>query len=788
MNLIRRNYFLFLAAFLMVFTQMQFTFVLQTIWGQTPMVIMWATTLLFIGMLLGQTLFLPIIQQVQWQRTLYLFVALVLFFLGTNFEMVIELALRSLGARISLTAAATILSILAGALSLEALYRSSFFVRSYFYFNILNLVVLGSSLLAMQLAFAQGLYIVLGLLLVARSFLASSEASLRESPSLRSREKYHWTKRWPVLVVGALSFFYLSIVFRIIELLVPKLGYEDFIFLGTVFFLLAASSWILQKKALAYETWLKFLLGQAAVFIFILAAIVQGQYLSNFFYLMGPLIAILSLQLILWFGYWPFAGFLPMRSQTVSHPQDYQFNTIGNLLGLLVGFLFSVFDFEYAILAFIIGVVGFYFTQTQQKNYWLPAILLAATLMVCGFSNVETIFLQRYTALFNWGEYGELSASPLQIKNKVREQGRVGALVKTISPSDEFLSKGVRLVVDGQASNMGRLKEMLQAMVHLPETPAPRILILGLGGHQILSVIEHHLKVSQINNYTIDVIDNSPVFASLAFRNAVGALHDFNWQTSRANFILGDAVNYLYTSDKSYDAIYWNLPDPIGINLGRLYSAGFFTQIKNHLRENGSFIGRIELSFAYERYLCQFQKSFSGAELNTASLAEGVIYFHYINSALQKEASLLDRMDCNAAKPISFLNPLFELDFYYLSPRKRVRMDEWLNFFHKQRKPFLEAFNKDYAAWATYFYKNADEPLLFYLPDPRRLAPFEGVKDMHQKVQEILLKTPALKVLVVKTGSNELNRKLAALLKQTKTYRNPFRYVYLEQNFTLVDQ
>jgi spermidine synthase len=114
--------------------------------------------------------------------------------------------------------------------------------------------------------------------------------------------------------------------------------------------------------------------------------------------------------------------------------------------------------------------------------------------------------------------------------------------------------------------------------VHYPllQHPAPRSVLLLSGGtpgviREILKYDIRRLDYVEINPWLLD---------------AVGRYSDV-YEKSRVNVINRDARLYVKNTPRLYDVVLIQLPEPSTVQLNRYYTAGFYRQLKNTLRDSG---------------------------------------------------------------------------------------------------------------------------------------------------------------------------------------------------------
>ncbi|MEM8528062.1 MAG: polyamine aminopropyltransferase, partial [Bacteroidota bacterium] len=124
------------------------------------------------------------------------------------------------------------------------------------------------------------------------------------------------------------------------------------------------------------------------------------------------------------------------------------------------------------------------------------------------------------------------------------------------------------------------------ALVPLNVAPRPKqVLVLG-GGEGLL--VRELLKHPDIEQITIVDLDEA-VFELGKEHHAIAALNEGALTHPKVKLVAEDAFNFLDESNKLYDLIIADLPDPSNEAVARLYSTYFFRLAKSRLSEYGIF-------------------------------------------------------------------------------------------------------------------------------------------------------------------------------------------------------
>lgn len=165
-----------------------------------------------------------------------------------------------------------------------------------------------------------------------------------------------------------------------------------------------------------------------------------------------------------------------------------------------------------------------------------------------------------------------------------REQTSFQRIVMTRYRND------VRLFLNGNLQFSSRDEERYhEPLVHVPmgtvKSPK-RVLILG-GGDGLAA--REVLKYSGVEQVTI--VDLDPKMFEFARTNStLTRLNDRSLHSPRVRTLAEDAFVFLDETDKTYDLILADLPDPNNTSLARLYSRTFYGLVRSHLAAGGAFV------------------------------------------------------------------------------------------------------------------------------------------------------------------------------------------------------
>lgn len=143
-----------------------------------------------------------------------------------------------------------------------------------------------------------------------------------------------------------------------------------------------------------------------------------------------------------------------------------------------------------------------------------------------------------------------------------------------------------------------------EALVHPALSVAPRrgdILILG-GGDGLAA--RELLKYDDVNSITL--VDLDPAITKLATsHHQLRELNQRSLESGKVQIHNRDAWVFLNESERRWDVVLADLPDPNDTSLARLYSREFFGLVKQHLAKDGVLVTQATSPFfAKEAYWC----------------------------------------------------------------------------------------------------------------------------------------------------------------------------------------
>ncbi|MEO1133204.1 MAG: polyamine aminopropyltransferase [Cyanobacteria bacterium J06639_1] len=165
--------------------------------------------------------------------------------------------------------------------------------------------------------------------------------------------------------------------------------------------------------------------------------------------------------------------------------------------------------------------------------------------------------------------------------------------------------RDVRLFLDGdlQLSTLDEYRYH-EALVHPAIAAAPnprRVLLLGAGDGMALREI---LKWPQIEDVLLVELDPQIVELARTYPALIEANHRA-FDDPRVRVMYGDAFREIARLRESFDVILADFPDPDTNAIAKLYSLGFYYQIRQHLAPEGVFVTQASSPFfAPKAYAC----------------------------------------------------------------------------------------------------------------------------------------------------------------------------------------
>ena len=254
------------------------------------------------------------------------------------------------------------------------------------------------------------------------------------------------------------------------------------------------------------------------------------------------------------------------------------------LMGIFESSIFAGF------LNLVVGIMNFYWFKdkiTFKRRAKLKVSAVLILLLLIGF------FICSKSLMKYWEN------NIFDDKVIFSKQTKYQKLVMTRNKED------IRLFIDGnvQFSSVDehRYHELL---IHVPMSLAKhRENILVLGGGDGLAAREL-LKYKEVKNITVVDLDRD--MTDLAKTNRIiKEQNQGSFLNPRVKIINSDAFKYIENSDKIFDIIIIDLPDPNNSALARLYSREFYKLVKKKLAKQGLVVSQSTSPyFSPEAYWC----------------------------------------------------------------------------------------------------------------------------------------------------------------------------------------
>lgn len=232
-------------------------------------------------------------------------------------------------------------------------------------------------------------------------------------------------------------------------------------------------------------------------------------------------------------------------------------------------------SFIFGLINIGVGVLNLYFFRDELK-------LKSKRILWFSFSVITLVLalmlLVSNKLLKNWNDV--LYSSNVNYYTQSNYQN----IVLTKNP-DEF-----RLYLDGiiQFSSRDEYRYH-ETLVHLPMCMAQQpkqVLILGGGEGLAAREVLKHEAVEKIT-----IVDLDPVLTELSSTHPEFVkLNEGVLKNSKVEIVNSDAFVFLSTTDKRFDVVIADLPEPTNESLARLYTDFFYKTLKSKLNSNGIFI------------------------------------------------------------------------------------------------------------------------------------------------------------------------------------------------------
>ncbi len=342
-------------------------------------------------------------------------------------------------------------------------------------------------------------------------------------------------------------------------------------------------------------------LGGLSLFLTVLSAVtlLSIRYLRDFFFIHGSSVGFYPTLLYIFSITAPYAlllGFLLPYSLYVLRVEKNDFPSyriyIADNFGDVTGGALLSFALVYLVtpmqavciagLPLLFAVFPLFFKNFPGKVFYSIGAALTLTVFLGG------IFLEIH------------SLSPQKGKLVYYGESRYGR-IKVLQDEELFT-----LFSDGIPVYSNQNMIMAEEVVHYPLSQLKNIknvLVISTTGGMMAEIEKYKPE-------TIDYVELDPEVSDILFR--------FNLikRVSGLSVINQDGRAYLINTDKTYDAIIVNLPEPETFQINRFFTDRFFALARNHLTPQGIFSFSMQ---GYDNYLAEPQRQKLSSLFNTVS-------------------------------------------------------------------------------------------------------------------------------------------------------------------------
>jgi len=595
--------------------------------------------------------------------------------LGIFFSEIILVFIKKGFLRHLLTALFLTFLFISGQVLLRCTYHKDQFHKNYTVINLLAFcAVFGVTLLLPTLGFGISL-VILGALLCSMGLNKEHSDDTLPNKSLTINKES--TKS---LLFGMISAGYISCYFRTVYMGLYPTGYEFNIYLALTFLMLTLATVIYQKLIkrvpnLSTESLL--FMGMLLNILFIVA-LFGGPHRNTFFvdsakfftampdYLQYYWIYALTFCSVLYLPYIFFAAIIPARETEASEINNLFFCSLGNLFGLILFGLFLI-DMNIGLkLGILFSGAGILFVYRHGFRSAMGVSALALILAVCVTlpTNLDERLIAQAQRMNPAGYRETLTSnhSVETIRHLTKKRGAVAYIYK----NDQFS----RLGFGGYAAFIKGLRDLQKAhtVSNLINPETKKILILGLGNQTILKQSYSKLKMLNINDFKIDIVDNFYPYFVDNFKSAVEEEVKFDLDVPNIKLHYADAFQYLAeTDDNQYDFIIWNLSWPNYLPVAKLITQEGSHLIATALKPNGYFVSEY---YADRLLNCSLLSSFQNfrAYSSNERTYDSIIATNglmNIEPGMQRPTNGWQAI-CKNMKPLNLDNHLLARNFFFM--------------------------------------------------------------------------------------------------------------------------
>lgn len=271
----------------------------------------------------------------------------------------------------------------------------------------------------------------------------------------------------------------------------------------------------------------------------------------------------------------------------------YALESTGSIIGGLIfnlAFIFLLNTAESLLLVSAINLLVILFAIHIYKKLLLKLFSVAFLLLILGLFFTDPEY-HRLSMLFPGQHITDMAESPYGRIITTTDQGQLNV----------YENGGLLYTNDNRIENEENV-HYLMPQISDPDTVA---VISGNFTGVLQEIMKYDIE-------HIDYIEMNPRLFEIT-QKAAGT--SFTSQDN-VELIHSDPILYLSETDKKYDAIMINLPDPSTAQLNRYYTRGFFNELKAHLTDQGA--AAISLS-AFGNYLGEEARLLFSSIYNTAN-------------------------------------------------------------------------------------------------------------------------------------------------------------------------
>ncbi|MFK5975268.1 MAG: polyamine aminopropyltransferase [Sulfurovum sp.] len=229
---------------------------------------------------------------------------------------------------------------------------------------------------------------------------------------------------------------------------------------------------------------------------------------------------------------------------------------------------------------FFLGMLNLMVASIALSIFWtklgyryLIYIISIAILLIIGFINSHSLTTMIENKLYRFPIIYSLQTAYQKI-TLTAQKGRV-----------QFYINGA---IQFDSIDEHRYHESLVHPVMSMSKARESVLIIGGGDGMALREV---IKYKEIKEITI--VDLDPAITTLFSTNpTLQKLNDNSYDDKRVTIINQDAWKFIENSNKIYDIIIIDLPDPNNISLSRLYSQSFYRLLSSHLSKAGALVSQ----------------------------------------------------------------------------------------------------------------------------------------------------------------------------------------------------